>query len=209
MTLDKRVDETAKEIALRRWVLPQCLHAPVAAVDEGAIRTYVGDVCRILPGPRGKRAFLVRIPEPPAIDPLLPISHHPNASIIHAALQVWVHVGYTRYRAAYRAAFPSENISDKILSHCMNRRTAELCGFEFVRIVPTSRAANSSSSFSEQWGAELRRIQRPPVRPPFIQYADLSDLMLMLDMNLGGGVMEAVNEGQALVRRPAGASVPP
>jgi hypothetical protein len=34
----------------------------------------------------------------------------------------------------------------------------------------------------------------------FIQYADLSDLMLMLDMKLGGGVIETVNEGQRLVR---------
>lgn len=37
------------------------------------------------------------------------------------------------------------------------------------------------------------------MRPPFIQYADLSDLMLMLDMMLGGGVMDAVNEGQKLI----------
>jgi hypothetical protein len=37
-------------------------------------------------------------------------------------------------------------------------------------------------------------------RVPFIQFADLSDLMLMLDINLGGGVMAIVNEGQKLVR---------
>jgi hypothetical protein len=34
----------------------------------------------------------------------------------------------------------------------------------------------------------------------FIQYADLTDLMLMLDLRLGGGVMDIVNEGQRLVR---------
>jgi hypothetical protein len=37
-------------------------------------------------------------------------------------------------------------------------------------------------------------------RGAFIQYADLSELMVMLDLNIGGGVMAAVNEGQALVR---------
>lgn len=37
-------------------------------------------------------------------------------------------------------------------------------------------------------------------RGALIQYADLSELMLMLDLKLGGGVMEAVDEGQRLVR---------
>jgi hypothetical protein len=38
-----------------------------------------------------------------------------------------------------------------------------------------------------------------------IQYADLSDLMLMLDMKLGGGVMDAVNVAQRLIDpRPEG-----
>jgi hypothetical protein len=37
-------------------------------------------------------------------------------------------------------------------------------------------------------------------RGAFIEYADITDLMLMLDMKLGGGVMDAVNEGQKLVR---------
>ena len=35
----------------------------------------------------------------------------------------------------------------------------------------------------------------------YIQYGDLCDLMLMLDLRLGGGVMDAVNEGQKLVER--------
>jgi hypothetical protein len=32
------------------------------------------------------------------------------------------------------------------------------------------------------------------------KYADLTDLMLVLDMKLGGGLVDAVNEGQRLVR---------
>ena len=43
------------------------------------------------------------------------------------------------------------------------------------------------------------QIANRRIRPPYIQYADLSDLMLMLDMKLGGGVMDAVNEGQKLL----------
>jgi hypothetical protein len=37
-------------------------------------------------------------------------------------------------------------------------------------------------------------------RGAFIHYPDLAALMVMLDMKVGGGVMDAVNEGQKLVR---------
>ena len=74
-----------------------------------------------------------------------------------------------------------------------------------MRLTPVSGVANVSSAFSEQWAKVLRKPKEPVVTrragPPFIQYADLSDLMLMLDMMLGGGVMDAVNEGQKLLAR--------
>lgn len=200
------VDETAKAIALSQWALPECLHAPIAAVDEDAIRNYVGDVERVVSGRGLRKALLVTVPEPAPIDPLLPISEHPNAGIFHARQQVWVHVAYEPYRPAYKRALPDEDINGLILSHAMNRVTAVHKGFDFVRLTPVSGAANLSSAFSEQWAKELRRPKQPVVSrrtgPPFIQYADLSDLMLMLDMMLGGGFMDAVNEGQRLVRRP-------
>jgi hypothetical protein len=145
------------------------------------------------------------VPEEREIDPLLPISDHSNAGILHARQQVWVHIAFHRYRHAYRKAFPDEDIAGQVLSHAMNRRTAALKGFDYVRITPVSRAGNSSSGFSEKWAVELhgspREIAVRRVRPPYIQYADLSDLMLMLDMKLGGGVMDAVNEGQRLLER--------
>jgi hypothetical protein len=144
------------------------------------------------------------VPERAPIDPLLPISNHPNAGIFHARRQVWVHVTYKSYRSAYKRAFPDENIDGRILSHAMNRDTAAHKGFDFVRLTPVSGIANVSSAFSEQWGKALHKPKQPVVArrsgPPFIQYADLSDLMLMLDMMLGGGVMDAVNEGQKMVR---------
>lgn len=199
------IDEAAKEIALRRWALPPCLHVPVAAVDEGAIRDCIGTVEQVLSPGSPNRALLVTVPETSGIDPLLPISGHANAGIFHARRQVWVHIAYNRYRHAYRKAFPDEDIAGRVLSHAMNRRTAALKGFEYVRITPVSRGGNSSSGFSEQWAVELHgspgQIARRRIRPPYIQYADLTDLMLMLDMKLGGGVMDAVNEGQKLVAR--------
>ncbi len=193
------VDHAAKEIATRRWALPECLHVPIAAVDEDAIRTYIGDAEPLgrVPG----KAFLVTVPEHVGIDPSLRISAHPNISILHARQQVWVHIAFDRYRRAYRKAFPLEDIEGQILSHAMNRRTAALKGFDFVRITPTSRANNSSSSFSENWAVALHSQTVQRIRPPYIQFGDLSDLMLMLNMKLGGGVMDAVNEGQKLLER--------
>lgn len=199
------IDDAAKETALRRWVLPDCLHVPIAAVDEDAIRAYIGDVEQVLASGSPSKALLITIAEPPEIDPLLPICDHPNAAVLHARQQVWVHIAFNRYRAAYRKAFPKEVIAGKVLSHAMNRRTAALKGFDYVRITPVSRGGNSSSSFSEQWGVSLHgspaQLPTRRIRPPYIQYADLSDLMLMLDIKVGGGVMAAVNDGQKLVRR--------
>ncbi len=198
------IDQVAKEIAFRRWALPECLHVPVAAVDEATIRDYIGDVEQVLAGGSRSMALLVRTAEPPAIDPLLPISDHVNAGILHARRQVWVHIAFSRYRDAYCKAFPDEVIGGKVLSHAMNRRTAALKGFNYVRIAPVSRGANSSSGFSEKWGVSLHespgRNAARVIRPPFIQYADLSDLMLLLDIKIGGGFMATVNEGQKLVR---------
>ncbi len=116
---------------------------------------------------------------------------------------MWVHIGFTRYRAAYKKAFPDERIDGKVLSHAMNRRVAALKGFSFVRIIPTSRGCNSSSGFSEEWAVDLHSDREQAAanrrRGAFIQYADLPDLMVMLDMKVGGGVMALVNEGQRLV----------
>jgi hypothetical protein len=198
------VDHAAREIALTRSVLPDCLHVPVAAADETAITTYIGEIERVLADGSPRRALLVRIKQPAPVDPRLPIWDLEASRVFHARRQVWVHIAFTRYRNAYRKAFPAEPIDGKVLSHALNRRVAALKGFSYVRITPTSRQCNSSSSFSENWGVALHstpeQISVNRKRRAFIQYADLSDLMLMLGLKIGGGVMAAVNEGQALVR---------
>lgn len=200
------IDHVAKEEARRRWVLPECLHVPTAAVDEAAISSYIGDIKRILAVGSPSRALFVRVESPPSIDPSLPISKLPSSTILHSPMQVWVHIHYGGYRRAYKKAFPGENIDGKVISHAMNRRTAELQGFQYVRITPASRAPNSSSSFSEQWGVALHstpaQMEANKKQGVFIHYADLAAIMLMMDMKLGGGVMDVVNEGQKLVRPP-------
>lgn len=204
-----RIDRIARDIALHRYVLPECLHVPTAAVNEEAITTYIGDIVKILSKRTPNKAFLVQAKEPPPIDDRLPIWEMEGAAIFHRQMQVWVHVRYRRYRPAYKRAFPAEDIENKVLSHTMNRRIAVLKGFQYVRITPVSPGSNSSSGFSEKWGYTLYKgpkQNKAPKQTPeearhgaFIQYADLADLILMLDLQLGGGLMSVVNEGQVLV----------
>ena len=202
--LGSMIDEIARDRALHRSGIPECLHVPIAAVDEAAIGTYVGEIRQTLSGRGLRRAFLVHAHPSPPIDPCYPIWDEPGSAIFHRPLQIWVHVGFTRYRQAYRRAFPDEPLGDAVLSHAMNRRMAALKGFDFVRITPTSRGANSSSVLVEGWGVALHsdpyQMDANRRRGVFVEYADLTDLMLILDMKLGGGVMDTVNEGQKLIR---------
>lgn len=198
------IDDIAREVAIRRYGLAECLHVPIAAVDEAAISTYIGEVQGVLSGGSARRAFLVlgKTPAPP--DPRFPIWDVEGCDMLHRPLQVWVEVAYTRYRRAYGRAFPDEVLDDRVLSHAMNRRVAVLKGFQFVRLTPTTRGANSSSAFSENWGVALHsdpeQMAAKRRRGAFIQYADLTERMLMMDLRLGGGVMDLVNEGQKLIR---------
>jgi hypothetical protein len=204
------IDVVARDVALTRWGLAECLHVPIAAVDETAITRYIGDVVRSLGGGSTRKAVLVRSRTLPHPDDRFPIWSLEAATILRSELQVWVDVAYTRYRSAYRRAFPEEAIGDQVLSHAMNRRVAALKGFQYVRVTPTFRRANSSSRFSEEWGVTFhgnpKQVAADRRRGAFIQYADLTELMLMLGINLGGGLMDAVNEGQKLVR-PSPASI--
>lgn len=195
-------NDAAYQQAMREWAVPECLHVPVVAEDETAIADHIGDIVQVLsPG----RALVVAIDPPPERDIRLPIWAHPMASVFFEPLQVWVNPSYTRYRQAYVRAKGHESVSGKVLAHVYNRRMAMLRGYSFVRLVPVSRRANSSSSFTEQWGVELAAADlgaRRRQRGLRMQYADLSDLLVMLDVNLGGGVQEVFRIGQNLIEVP-------
>lgn len=198
----RRVDPAAYEQAIRKWALPPCLHIPIVAKDEDAIRNYVGDIKQII---SPQKALLIEVDPPPPADLRLPIFKHPNAASLFEPTQLWVSPRYTRYRSAWKRAFGSEQIEGKVLHHIYNRRMAVLRGFQFVRLAPISRSTNSSSAFTEQWGVELftadyvRKLETKGFR---MQYADLGDLMTMLDIPLGGGVLDVFRIGQNLVETP-------
>jgi hypothetical protein len=123
------VDHAAREIALTRRALPDCLHVPIAAVDEAAIKTYIGDIECVLAHGSPRKAFIVKIKEQPSADLRLPIWDLEASHFFHSRYQVWVHIAFSRYRNAYRKAFPAESIDGKVLSHAMNRRVPALKGF--------------------------------------------------------------------------------
>lgn len=119
--------------------------------------------------------------------------------------QVWVDVDHRAYRQAYATAFPEEDLRGLVLDHVMNRRVARLKGFRYLRIVPISRAANSSSGgLSEKWAADYHgtpaMVATNKRAETSIQYADLADIVKMLNIKTGGSLQDAVNEAQALVR---------
>ena len=60
-----KIDQIARDIALRRSVLPECLHVPTAALNEEAITTYIGDIVQILAKDTPNKAFLVQAKAPP------------------------------------------------------------------------------------------------------------------------------------------------
>jgi hypothetical protein len=141
------------------------------------------------------------------VDQELPIWQLPEATVLHHVQQRWVHVDYRSYRQAYVAAFPGSVLSGLVLDHVMNRRIARLKGFAYLRILPISRVANSSSGgLSEKWGAEYHGSPemraKNSTNPARVQYADLADIVKMLDRKTGGSLQDPVNEAQSLVRRP-------
>ncbi|MFZ2171129.1 MAG: hypothetical protein WAW61_16025 [Methylococcaceae bacterium] len=202
------IDEYAARVAIERYALPPCLHIPIAARDEDTVRAYVGDICKVLMPGTPNRALLVEVDRQTQRDDDLPIWQLPEASILHYPQQLWVHVDYHDYRKAYAAAFPNYDLTGLVLDHVMNRRVARLKGFYYLRIVPISREANSSSGgLSEKWGVEyhstLEMRAKNLANPAKIQYADLADIVKMLNRKTGGTLQDPVNEAQSLVRKHA------
>lgn len=200
------IDQQAIRIPQSSGLQP-CLYVPVAARDTNAIETYVGRIVEGLSQRSPNKALLVEAHEPEEPDERLAIWQHPGAAVLHCSRQVWVHVDYRNYRRAYVRAFPEIDLTSLVLDHVMNRRVARLKGFAYLRIVPISRQANSShGGLSEGWAVEYhsspRMMEINRTSQAMVQYADLADLVKMLNMEGGGSFMENVNEAQKLVDPP-------
>lgn len=193
--------DTRAQLRSMQCGLPPCLHVPIGARDLDAIRRFVGNPTPLAQSDRVDCAFLVHMHDPPQLDHQLPIWTLQRSAILHEPRQVWVHVEFSQYRRAYQRAFPEADLTTFVLDHVLNRRSARIKGFQYVRIVPISRAANSSSgSRCEKLGVEHHRSEAKRAHPcTFVQHADLADLVKMLNIETGGGFLDAINEAQRLV----------
>ncbi len=152
-------------------------------------------------------ALLVETEPPEHMDTTLPVWQEQGAFNLFRSPQLWVHVDYKGYRRAYAKAFPAENIRGLDVDHVLNRRHAKVKDFSYVRLIAISPAANrSSGGLSEKWAIEYHSSERMReinlVSPARVQYADLADIVKMLDYKTGGAHQDPVNEAQALVRPP-------
>lgn len=203
----KTIDKHAKEIAIKKFGLPPCVHIPIAAKSKAVLNHYIGNTLQVIADGSPPKALLINCFELPARNLRLPIWKLESVKVLRAKQQVWVHVDYSKYRYAYLKVFPDENVNDLVLDHVLNRRVARLKGFRYLRIVPISRAANSSSGgLSENGGVEYHsspRMKRINAESPVkIQYADLADIVKMLDIKTGGKLQKPVNKAQYLFDEP-------
>ncbi len=200
------IDLHAAQMPWMNGLLP-CLYVPIAARDRCAIEEYVGKIQAPLTPRSKKKAFLVEAYEAEKPDTRLPIWQLPAAAVLHDPRQLWVHVDYTGYRRAYIQAFPDTDLADFVIDHVMNRRVARLKGFKYLRVVPVTRAVNSShGGLSEKWAVDYhsspRMIEINRESKAVVQCADLSDIVKMINMEGGGSFMGIVNDAQKLVELP-------
>ncbi len=206
----RQIDKWAIDIPKNSGLAP-CLYVPIAARDRSAIERHVGNVERVLVSGSPEAVLLVACQAPLERDALLPIWNHPNVGTLHCVKQVWAHVDFKYYRKAYQTALPENDLSGLVIDHVLNRRVARVKGFSYVRLVAITRGANSSSGgLCEKWELDYHSSDRMreinAKSQASVQYADLADLVKMLDMKTGNSIMDGVNEAQALVDWPGGKS---
>jgi hypothetical protein len=204
--IHRPIDQHAVNIPERSGLVP-CLYIPIAARTTNAIETYVGRIVRQLAAKSPDMALLAEAHNPDKADDRLAIWDHPEAGILHHTSQVWVHVDYGAYRRECRLAFPDFNLAGLVLDHVLDRRVARLKGFGYLRIIPISRGANSShGALSEDWSVEYHSSpamrEKARASQAVVQYADISDITKMLNIQGGGSHMDNVNEAQKLVDLP-------
>lgn len=199
------IDAEARNRALAIYGLPVCCHVPVAARNEAAIEKYIGKIARVLKPATPNKAVLVHPYDAPPLNPRLPLWAMKESVILRHPQQVWVHVDYTEYRNAYARVFPDESLVGFVLDHVLNRKMARAMQFQYLRIVPISRGANSSSGgLPEKWGIAYqtapKMLKINAQSKSFIKYADVQDIVKMLNLKSGGALQEVVNDALSLFR---------
>lgn len=183
------IDELAKEKAIKLGMPPD-VHIPIGAKNIESVIRYIGPV-KGIESVNEENAFIVTPDFTPELNKKLPLWELRESSVLHCKKQVWVHVDYKYYRLAYKLACPEENITGYVIDHILNRRVARLKGFHYLRIIPVSRGVNTNSgAVTEKYGYNYHSSDRMKninhLVQPFIEYADIADLVKMLNQKTGG-----------------------
>lgn len=191
-------------LGVRTFGLQQDLFVPIAARNVEEIEAYVGKVNRLVYGrKRPVNAVLVEAVRPEQNDNV-PLWREPEATTyyqrLHPPLQLWVHVDYRGYRAAWKRLGLSHLGHDVVLDHIQNRAAVRLAGHnhQFIRLCPISSATNTNAGLNngaegiEKAGLRIlkhqhkntrRRVEKQLTAP--IILADPADLTKMLDIPPG------------------------
>lgn len=196
------IDEKAKEM-VKIWGIPSDVHIPIAARDKNAITKYIGSIINIKTI-QPEKAFIVTPHFCPELNTKLPLWKLKESTILHCNKQVWVHVDYSSYRNAYIKACSEENVKGLFIDHILNRRVSRLKGFNYLRIIPVSPNVNTSSGgVTEKYGFEYhssdRMKQINEETQPFIQYADIADIVKMLNQKTGGKFQDIIRDSLYLL----------
>ena len=168
--------------------LPECLWIPIAVTDEAAVEKYVGKT-EVISGRTPNKAFVVThhgAIAPP--DEGLGVWKVPGAEVLQASRQVWVHINYTGYRRAFERHMRKCDIEACVIDHVANRRFSRLLGYKYVRLLPISRGANTSSgSGPEKESVKAQQGVYGPLHRDEgeVCYADPSDILKMLNLKTG------------------------
>ena len=196
------IDKKAKEMA-NIWGMPSDVHIPIAARDMSSIIKYIGNINNI-ETVQPEKAFMVTPHFYPELNTKLPLWGLKESAILHCNKQVWVHVDYSSYRNAYIKACANEDVKEFFLDHILNRRIARLKGFNYLRIIPVSPNVNTSSGgVTEKYGFKHHSTDRMKKlnqeNQPFIQYADIADIVKMLNQKTGGKFQDIICESLNLL----------
>jgi len=196
------IDQIAKERAMI-FGMPPDVHIPIGARDKDSILRFIGSIQNIDKVPP-ESAFIVTPHFCPELNKKLPLWKLKESDILHHKKQLWVHVDYRYYRAAYIKACPEQDVKGYVLDHILNRRVARLKGFEYLRIIPVTRGVNSNSgAITEKYGFEYHSTDRMKKlnqeNQAFIEYGDIADIVKMLNLKTGGKFQDIIRDSLNLI----------
>lgn len=196
------IDEKAKARA-QILGMPSDVHIPIGARNKNAISRYIGSI-QSIKNIQSEKAFIVTPHYCPDQNEKLPLWKLKESAVLHANKQVWVHVNYRSYRSAYTKAFCEQDVKNYFIDHILNRRVARLKGFDYLRVIPVSPEVNSSSGgVTEKYGfnhhstTRMKNINKED--QAFIEYADIADIVKMLNLKTGGKFQDIIRDSLYLL----------